>query len=99
MVKKREYSVSVKLRCKFMKKLKNKHAIPKFSIIYLRHRCVGYYFPRYATRVSQYETTQPTVGDQKSHIDSQWLGKKKKKYVQCILYGWRINFERMLQVL
>ncbi len=40
---------------------------------------------------------QPTVGDEKLHISSLWLG--KKNYVQYILYGRNVNLERMLQVL
>ncbi len=46
---------------------------------------------------SQHETRQTTVCDEKLHIDSPQLG--KKKYVQCILYGWNVNFEQTLQVL
>ncbi len=51
-------------------------------------------FPTYATRISQHETTRPSVGDEKLHIDTLWLG--KKKYVHCILYEQNVNFERML---
>ncbi len=39
------------------------------------HRCKGHYFPRKATPVSQHETTRPTVGDEKLHINSPQLDK------------------------
>ncbi len=48
------------------------------------YRCIGYYFPRYATRTSQYEMMRPTVGDEKLLIDSLQLG--KKKYVLNVFY-------------
>ncbi len=44
------------------------------------------------TRISQHEMTPPTVGDDKLHIDSPQLS--KKNYVQRILYGRNVNFER-----
>ncbi len=51
----------------------------------LKHRCICYHFPKYATRISQHKTTRPSVGDEKLHINSLQLG--KKKYVQCIFMG------------